>query len=200
MRFGCLLSPLLITLSFAIMGFFMLPLIFEGNETVYAMLTAVLCGPGETFMTDFSTISDLRGTVRGGQVYCVAENGQSTEVTLKTFLYAGGGFLVTFLVGLVIGMRALSKAAVNSVGGLSRSGVTVRVGGRQADADSADVSALLRQFGIDNSGGKHVENRSGKSLNERLQDLQAAYDNRLITREEYDRLRQEVLDNATRLS
>lgn len=35
MRFGCLFGVFLMILAFGIMGFFMLPLLFEGNETVY---------------------------------------------------------------------------------------------------------------------------------------------------------------------
>ncbi len=207
MRFGCLLSTFLCTLSFGILGFFMLPLLFEGNETVNAMHTTLLCDTGETFETRFRTESDLRGTVRGGHVYCVAEDGdgEPTLVTEKSILYAMAGFTVPFLVGLVIGISALQKSAAKASDSIVRSSFTVGVGSGKThsytlDPNSVDVATLLRQFGIDNAEVKHVVSRSNKTLTEQLQDLQTAYDKRLISKEEFDRLRQEVLDNVSRSS
>lgn len=205
MRFGCLFGIGLMVLAFGIMGFFMLPLLFEGNESVMAIQAAVLCGPGETFTTDFYTMSDLRGTARGGQVYCVAEDGTRTEATGKSMLYAMIGFIVPFMLGLFLAMRGASKQSQGSLddllaasgqGGFTSGSVQVDRRTYEIDPKSVDVKALLQQFGIDAGDGVQVQ-RGGGSLTEQLKDLQAAYDKQLITREEYDRLRQQILDRSS---
>lgn len=209
MRFGCLFSVILSILAFAVMGFFMLPLMFEGNETVMEWQAAVLCKSGETFTTDFRTQTDLRGTVRGGQVYCVDESGDYTNVTGKSIVYAGGGFAVFFIIGLVFGMRSIARTAQDGIGQLLQphmkgagAGGTVRVssGSYQIDPGKVDVNALLKQFGVEGADLRQIDTGSGRTLTEQLKDLQTAYDKQLITREEYERLRQEIINNITRSS
>jgi hypothetical protein len=150
MRFGCLFGLFLIILAFGIMGFFMLPLLFEGN-----------------------------------------------------------GFTVPLIIGLVFstrGARRRSLATVNGILGahldnLPASG-SVQIDRRsyQIDPNSVDVNALLQQFGLSDAGGVQGQRSGGGSLTAQLKDLQTAYDKQLITKDEHDRLRQQILDNASRSS
>jgi hypothetical protein len=209
MRSGCFFGAFLMLLAFGIMGFFMLPLLFEGNETIMAWQAAVLCEPGQTFATDFYTERDLRGTRRGGQVYCVGADSTRVNVTEKSVIYALVGFTVPFIIGLVFstrGMQRRSRARVNGILGahldnLPASG-SVQIDRRtyQLDPKSVDVNALLQQFGLSDAGGVQAQRSGGGSLTEQLKDLQTAYDRQLITKDEYDRLRQQILDNASRSS
>lgn len=194
MRMGCAFGSLLMLLSFVLMGFFMLPLIFEDNETVMDWQTAVVCGQGERFTTAFTTQSDLRGTVRGGQVYCVAEDGTQTNVTGRTMLYALIGFTLPFLAGLVLTMRGMAGAALRVAG----SAVQIDRQTFPLDPKSTDVNAILRNFGVSLDDVQPSDPDGGRTLTAQLQDLQAAYDQRLLTREEYERARQQIIDNATR--
>lgn len=209
MRFGCLFSVILSILAFAVMGFFILPLIFEGNETVMEWQAAVLCKSGETFTTDFRAQTDLRGTVRGGQVYCVDENGAFTNVTSKSIVYAGGGFTLFFLLGLFLGIRSISMTAQDGIGqllqphmqgGAAGGSVQVSRSSYQIDPGKVDLNALLKQFGVENVDLEQIDRGGSRTLTEQLKDLQTAYDKQLITREEYERLRQEIIDNITRSS
>lgn len=191
-----LIGILLMIAGFGVMFFFMLPLVFEGNETVYGWQAAVLCGAGEEFITDFTTGPGRRGGVqRGGLTYCVSPDGTLTEVTGTSALYALVGFLALFLTGLGVTMSAISRSVrrvVSSAAG--DAGISINGDQLKKWMDSAGVStgSNAAKLRIGDIMG------SSKSLTEQLRDLQDAYDQRLISREEYEHLRQQIIDSSSR--
>ncbi len=118
---GCVLALVLNVIAFAaLFGLAVLPVIFENNSTLMNLQETLYCKGNETFVQDFHTQSDLRGTVRGGQIYCIDGSGNQRNVTGKAFLYAGAGFTVPFLIGLVLSMGGLTAVTGSGIRGVVR--------------------------------------------------------------------------------
>jgi hypothetical protein len=207
---GCVLALVLNVVAFAaLFGLAVLPVMFENNSTLMNLQETLYCRDGETFVQDFHTQSDLRGTVRGGQIYCVDDaSGQQHNVTGKAFLYAGVGFAVPFIVGLVLGMGGITaltgsgvRAVVRRASAQTAAGgapMIVRVNQREMALDDLppDTADLIQQA---LGAAQHVVANRGAAnaapLADRLRQLQDARSANLISSEEYERLRREILDN-----
>jgi hypothetical protein len=187
----------------------------EGQPQLMGILALISCGAGEQFVQDFRTEQDLRGTRRGGQVYCVDAAGEERNVTGDLFVKAMVAFLVPFFVGLGLTMSAQKQrqatamlagdsgaftfpsslatgsdqAVVGEDGTIRFGDMEVRFTGGQPTVVNVETDS--QTWTVPGSG---TVSGSGDFVT-RLKQLQTAYDKGLINRDEYERLRQQILDN-----
>jgi len=191
----------------------------EGNPTLMNILAAVVCNPGEKFVQDFHTESDLRGTARGGPVYCIAPNETQTEVTGSLMVRAVIGSLIPFFAGLFfLTSKPKRPAMVSSAGNtqvytlpttFTTQSFTSSDGFQMPHIEVKDGVLKVDGFEIhmDGISPEHLKLFQGTSpifmggaqtnagsLAAKLKELQEARDSGLITGDEYDRLRKEILD------
>lgn len=251
--FGCLL---IILAMVALIGIIVIPVIPDldapTNASIDAYLGTLLCNKNETIVRDQYQTRDSDGTSYSMNVFCQAAEGDPKDVTPKWVLYGIGGFLVPFLIGLllfIVGMAARARRSISNLTGgvinpVGMSGVSfggglgtlsgssrqpqvfasrtsqwdgsgrtpagmpaaveysdgvLRVGGMEINMGALtpeQVEALRRQgqeFIQAAKAGGVVEDKT--NLVARLKELQEARDSGLITSLEYDRMRQEILDN-----
>lgn len=131
----------------------------------------LICPEGSELVTETTVQQDLRGTVIGFTPICTSPNGESVDVTGKMFIGFCGAPLIGGLL-LVLGM---------SGGGKQPTPTTYVTTGMPVDTISPSPRPRV-------SGGS--------SLSERLKELEAAYDEGLLTRDEYEEQRQRLLDNV----
>jgi hypothetical protein len=173
-KLGCLLIILSVVGLCAIIVIPVLPFL-DDSETIDGMLEPLFCEPGEKIERDqYTTSSNRGGTTFTMAVYCVSQESGRRDVTDRWTLIGMGAFLVPFLIGLFafiagVGRNARQRAAVSSS--------PIIVGGQML------------------SGSMPPSSSSGASLTQRLKEIQEARNAGLITAEEYERLRQEVLDS-----
>ncbi|MDX2076401.1 MAG: SHOCT domain-containing protein [bacterium] len=197
MRGGCLLSTIAIFLDGFFFVFLFAPLLFA--DTAFAEQSkqfqgALLCGQDtysvETFKASYHEPGEM-----GLLFLCTDSNGKETDVTGGFIIIAMVAFIVPFLLIMVLLTRGTSKLAQPTI---ASQGVVVSVDSQF----SPEVHEKLKQFGlggiVDQFNAIAFDNmpNGDKSLTEQLQEVQDAYDKNLITREEYDQLRQRIINNA----
>jgi hypothetical protein len=174
-KVGCLVMIVGMVALFAIVVIPVLPFL-ETSPEIDNFLAPLICGPNERIEREQYSTTDREGTSYSMNVNCVDLENQSRDATGRWVLVGIVGFTVPLVVGLfafIFGVnRFVAKRKNQFVSGipLSMSGQPFSI-----------------TFGPDDD----------KSLTERLQELQQAYDSRLISKEEFDRLRQEVLDSVS---
>jgi hypothetical protein len=130
----------------------------------------LLCPEGSEIGTDTATQTDLRGTVTAFYLVCTGPDGKRDDVTGKLFIGLCGAPLIGGLL-LVLGL---------SGGGKQPTPTTYVTTGTPIDTISPSPRPRV-------SGGS--------SLSDRLRELEAAYDEGLLTRDEYEEQKQRLLDN-----
>jgi hypothetical protein len=200
-RMGCLLGILLI--GFAVAALFALVVIpvlpfGENNPTLMQIKGALVCEPGQQYIMEGHNFSDNRGSGRRFNVYCVGQDGTKVDIIEKDFLVSLVLFVVPFLVGLFLTIgasaalaRGVTRNAIQDVsgfqmtndGGINVSGMQIRVARSGNPSIPLDPNALL--FG---------ENQT--TLAEKLQQLEQARTQGLISQDEYDKMRQRILDES----
>lgn len=204
-RIGCWLSLLLMAFAFvALFGLVVIPVLpfGENNPTLMQIKGALLCAPGQTYVMEGQNFSDFRGSGRRFDVYCVAEDGTKVNVIEKDFLVSAALFAVPFVIGLLLGIFALSarvnRRARQFIQGVqvSEDGV-VRVGGMQfrvqkgsMNTPSGSTSDWLNSPQMAQTG------QGAADLTGKLQQLKEAYTKGLITQDEYEKMRQRILDES----
>ncbi len=187
------------------------------NAAISTPDAAGYCNPGETLEQESgaSVYTPGQGYGRSVQYYCVDDSGNRRNVTdqfVENLMGDVGGIfdnvsgiisssllmtgltvvgIVLLILGIAVSARRRGAQAFMTPGGVVYSaGPTVRVGGRTVagGVDLGDVIQQAQQL-------KATQQETG-SLTARLQQLEKAYEARLITREEYDRLRQQLLDSV----
>jgi len=172
-RFGCLLVILAMVGLCVIVVIPVMPFL-ENSETIDVILQPIFCEPSEKIERDqYATSANRGGTTFTIAVYCVSQEGSRRDVIDRWTLIGLGAFLVPFLIGLF--------AFIAGVGRNSRQGAAV------------PSSAIV----VGGMPGTIPASSSSASLTQRLKEIQEARDAGLITAEEYERLRQEVLDSIT---
>jgi hypothetical protein len=192
MRGGCLLSTLAIFLDGFFFAFLFAPLLFA--DTAFAEQSkqfqgSLLCGQDvysvETYKASYHKPGEM-----GVLFLCTDSNGKETDVTGGFIIIVMVAFLVPFFAIMFLVMRGSSKLAKSMAVG---QGVVGQL--------SPQDHEKLKRFGL----GEVVEQLNAisfnastgdKSLAEQLQEAQDAYDKHLISREEYDQLRQRIINNA----
>jgi hypothetical protein len=200
-RMGCLLGILLI--GFAVAALFALVVIpvlpfGENNPTLMQIKGALVCEPGQQYIMEGHNFSDNRGSGRRFNVYCVGQDGTKVDIIEKDFLVSLVLFVVPFLVGLFLTIgasAALARGVTRNVlqdvsgfqmtndGSVNVSGMQIRVARSGNPSMPIDPNALL--FG---------ENQA--TLAEKLQQLEQARTQGLISQDEYDKMRQRILDES----
>lgn len=170
-RFGCLLIILGVFLLFAVIVIPVLPFL-DNNAAIDGYLNPLICQPGEKIIRELYSEPGMDGgTNFSMDVYCLDREEQRRDETGRWALTGGVGFIVPFMVGLLLFINGFSRRA-RTMGSTSTFG----------ESPSVLVNVLRAE--------------GEKSLAERLHQLQEARDKGFITLEEYDRLRKEILDDS----
>jgi hypothetical protein len=191
----------------------------EGNPALMSIIAAVVCNPGDTFVQDFHTESDLRGTARGGPVYCVAPDETRTEVTDSLMVRAVLGMCIPFFAGLfLLTSKPKRRPIISPTGnaqvftmptttftsqGFSSEGfqspqIEVKDGVLKVDGFEIHMDGIkpehLKVFQSQSPIMMGGVQTSATTLAAKLKELQEARDTGLISGDEYERLRKEILD------
>ncbi|MCD4685265.1 MAG: hypothetical protein K8S97_04955 [Anaerolineae bacterium] len=214
-KMGCFLGVALIGLAVVLMvGLIALPIMAEpdNDDQATRWLETLLCKSGETYTQEEYTIRDSTGTSTNINMYCADAIGDTRSVTGRMILITGASFVVPFLLGMTLIMFSASWLTRNKVqtfldgaqfvttpdGKVKRSPAEKfkRTGRTQWDMGGTQVSVDPRsgQMQIDGQVIQAAGASNDETLSERLQELEDALKKRLITREEYYRLRQRILD------
>jgi hypothetical protein len=192
------------------------------NTTIDRYLAQILCRPGETVVREQYTTSRRDGTGYSANIYCLNNENQRRDETGKWVIISAAAFVIPLLVGIFVlnlGRLRVHKVVFDSnIDGSSIPGVTftqfrtgiggaspiegleinegsVKFGGMEIRVDSLTperVQALRQQMQSVVQNGA-----SGGNLAEKLRQLQETRDAGLISSEEYEGLRKEILDNVS---
>jgi hypothetical protein len=201
MRGGCLLSGIIILLDGFLFIFLFAPLFFA--DTAFAeqskrVQASLLCGENDTYAVETYKASYHEPGEVGVLFLCVDAEGKETDVTGGFIVIVLVAFIVPFFLLLFLGLRGASKTVNTALAG---QGAMIQGSGQPISPDSQAKLWEMRAGAVFN----HMMNSAtasnvpsnDKSLAEQLQELQEAYNKNLITREEYDQLRQRIINNAT---
>ncbi len=174
MRFGCLFIIIAVVLLCVLVVLPVLPFTAD-NSTIDTALQPILCQQGETIQRDQYSRNDRQGTSYSMVVYCVSER-TKRDVTGQWTLLSIGAFIIPLFIG---------------IGSIIRSANRLSKGFTSGD----DASRMPRGTPIFSSGGS-LKVGPDKSLADKLRELQDLRDKGLITGEEFDKLRKEILDKG----
>ncbi|MCC6803144.1 MAG: SHOCT domain-containing protein [Anaerolineae bacterium] len=220
---GCLLMIAAMVLLFALVVIPVIPQTAD-NSTIDNYLKAILCQPTDRLIRDqysyYDYDSDGGGTAFSMNVYCENTAEQREDVTGKWTLISIGAFLAPFLLGLllfIVGITRRAMKATQQIGNLvtarsfggSPQVMVTRYGSSSSPIEGLDINEGVLKVGgmeipLNNSSAQQVETFSRPTgqaapgettLAARLRQLQEARDAGLISMDEYDRVRKEILDN-----
>jgi hypothetical protein len=208
-RAGCFLGCLLMLVAFGVLGaIVVIPTLpgAENNATIMGLLEPVLCESGETLSQDTSVYTDTRGTTRSPHYYCEGDTTPRREVTDTATLYGVIGFVGPFLIGLLMVIGGAIWMARRATQTMTSQILTPSIpgGSYQPAADgSFTVNAGGVPIRIQTSGqtarpgvGGVIQAQPNASTAAKLQELQSLLGQGLISQEEYNKLRQEILDDS----
>ena len=182
-RFILLLGIFLIIFAIAFMG-----LLFSPNVVPFVAdtMVTVYCEAPETQITSGDRLN-TGGTRNSSSVYfCEDEDGNRREITDSVGATAAIGFIVFLFSGILL-----------TLGGLGRMGRDRRAKRKIARSQGGLASAGIvseQQETVQNVYSTDETNNTNISLTERLQQLDDARKQGLISKQEYDRTRQSILD------
>jgi hypothetical protein len=171
--------------TIAMLFFVVLPAVMPIDDVpgLEPILQTVLCERGETVEVERSSYSRRPGQVSySANFYCVREAGTRRDVSGRVMLFG----LILFIVPMLVGVLLIISGSISMKKYRKRN-------------DQANVISLLQGFGIsvedhgNNFGGMTPDAGESVSLTERLKALKNAYDQGLITIEEYESKRKEIL-------
>lgn len=212
---GILLIVVAVAILFGIIVIPVLPLT-QDNASVDNYLAALLCKSGEKMVREQYSTRDSRGTSYSMTPYCVNSERQREDVSGKWVLYGAGGFVVPFLVGLTLiivganrAVRQQQAAIFESFGQPGTHANVTVIKGSTFNPQVDFTDGVLKVNGLkirmeDLSPDKvevlktHFQSVSGTTdLSAKLKQIQDAKDKGLISYDEYERLRQKILDDVT---
>lgn len=221
---GCLLMIAAMVLLFGLVVIPVIPQT-ANISTIDNYLKAILCQPTDRLIRDqysyYDYDSDGGGTAFSMNVYCENAAEQREDVTGKWTLISIGAFLAPFLLGLllfIIGVTRRAMKATQQIGNLvTTSGfagspqqvVVTRYGSSSSPIEGLDINEGVLKVGgmeipLNNYSAQQVGTLSRQTgqpapgettLAAKLRQLQEARDAGLISMDEYDRVRKEILDN-----
>ncbi len=173
---GCLLMVLSMAVLFGVTVIPVIPA-FKDNQTIDEVLQPLMCESGETLQREQYSRSDTRGTSYSMEVFCVKNNELKRDVTGRWTLVGVGGFLAPFLIGLAFFLTGVIRGTAKLTGqvvtsSLAGSGITIKTAG---------------------TGSAFTFPTGSTSLADRLKQVEEAQQAGLISLEEYQRLRNEIL-------
>jgi hypothetical protein len=215
----------LLLLAFLLLGLaiFLLVILVHGGENEWANLIfkTALCKENEELVQwTGNYIPRSSSSSTGGYetaFYCEDSEGEQRDVTLETVGIMMGGFVIPFISALILffvaaavmttnRMKSATKNVFDLAGGSPTWNTLTQQQGQMTVIDLRDgsyqageippeklaqVQQIMNSFGLPN----FFEAAGGNTLTERLQQLEDARREGLITTEEHQRLRQEILDN-----
>jgi len=164
------------------------------------IVAAYLCEPNESIIVERRTIA--QATVNFTTFYyCEDSEGQRRDITARYGLASTLGFLIPFgfgmpilMLGVWLNRRARRKAMTSNLGVYNLSGgATVKMSNSNlSPTQQAQVEQVLLSVG--NAFGTA---ESPNTLADRLKQLQDAYEQGLISSEEYEQTRQAIINSTT---
>jgi hypothetical protein len=196
----------IVLMAFAMVVLFMS--ISNAPQTT-AISQSLVCESGEKYVEVLGSVvrDGTRTLGREFSAFCEGD-GTRREVTPQAFALKAAMFVVPFLLGLFLFLiaifrittratrsfigRAVATSAVVTRPGQSVSRITIN--GQEVDQMPPEVDQMLKGlFGESFAAQNGGQNRA--SLTDRLRQLQEARDAGLISRDEYERVRQQILDS-----
>lgn len=192
------------------------------NPTIDRYLAQILCRPGETVVREQYTTSRRDGTGYSANLYCVDNENQRRDETGKWVIISAVAFVIPLLVGIFVlnlgRMRVHKVVFDGNIGGSSMPGVTFTQFssgiGASSPIEGLEINEGSFKFGgmeirVDSLTPERVQTlrqqmqsvmqngASAGNLTEKLRQLQETRDAGLISSEEYEGLRKEILDNVS---
>ncbi|MEZ4669221.1 MAG: SHOCT domain-containing protein [Anaerolineae bacterium] len=196
------------------------------NKAIDDFMARILCNPGESLVREQYVTRDSDGTGYSATIYCINNERQRREATDKWILGSMAIFGISLCAGIAFiiwgSMRAARsvQTTVYATSGskVGQPGVTVQqfssFGDSSSPIDGLEINEGGIKFGgmeirMDSLTSERVQTlrqqmqsamQSGTGsgdLSSKLRQLQEARDAGLITGDEYERLRKEVLDNLS---
>ncbi|MEP7291874.1 MAG: SHOCT domain-containing protein [Chloroflexota bacterium] len=203
------LGILLIVAAVAFLVFSIIPAITEDNQFALDIFEPIYCASGEQLSSERVVGPSSDGGINMTAYYtCMRVNETSYDATGRMVLITGAGFTVPLLLGILLiitGARRQSdqdRIYYGTGGQTTRqprrrtSVVTVNTGGVPSSEFSFDPSASAPAVAPDDIFNMPLDAPAASSepgLQEKLRQLEAAYDQHLINHEEYERKRAEIL-------
>ncbi|MBL8165207.1 MAG: SHOCT domain-containing protein [Anaerolineae bacterium] len=177
-RLGCLL---LILGMVALCGLVVLPVLpfTADTQAIDAALQPLLCNSGETLRRDLYSSSYRPGeTSFSMDVTCLDSDNRERDVTGQWMLLSAVAFTAPFLIGLTLFIVGVSRATRRSL-----------------VASTTDFNQVLKATGFNMPPAQTpVRTTNNPTLTQRLKELQEARDVGLITEQEFQQKRKELLD------
>lgn len=181
------------------------------DSPIRNILESTACNPPEKLMVETVSYSiNSGGHGQTSHFFCEIEPGQRRNVTDTAVLVIGGSFLIPFGLGVLftmVGARSLARRRATQfqtdmasyLGAFQqRSGVEEQETVIDLRSNQSTISPQAQQILNSVLGGVASAVTQGlgdNSLSARLTQLEEAYENDLITKEEYDKVRQAILDS-----
>jgi hypothetical protein len=188
------------------------------NSPIGTLLKSTACNPPEKLVSESTYYSMPNG--ESGQnftYFCEIEPGQRRDVSDKAFIVIAGSFVIPFGLGMLFTMVGATGVARNKsrklqesmgdyfntypqaqgtgLGGQTFSGSETVIDLRGNKGDIPPQAQQILNSVLSNFPTATVQTQGDTSLSERLKQLEEAYENDLITAEEYNTVRQAILDS-----
>ncbi len=212
-RFIILLGIFLIVISMVLLFI----VIEEDSPLTLQLVTALHCGEGEKATQELGSYIPRSGTSSGGRpvwFYCINAEGIERDITAQGFFTMAGVFVIPFLTGLLMligGVTAAARAGTKQfLQATQIQGATVTFRDpetlvtSQANLTPEQQVRMEQAFNMldkmmpglkENLNVTTVQSTGSGDLTTRLKQLEDARQQGLITQSEYDRLRQQILDD-----
>lgn len=213
-KYGIVLGVLLMVAAFAALALFLLGTATT-DPSVRGLMNTLFCAPGETYREELgaqTTNAFNRPAGRSFTAVCTAANGEEREVTDRAILVMAAGFVAPLIAGLLLTLGSGIVLARHSRRSQPEpnefwapgfdftdtlnpgSATTITVTGKRLDElppEARDkVNRILQGFGVSTPV-------TDGDLSTKLRQLQEARDGGLLSQQEYDRLRQQILDGLS---
>lgn len=183
-RLGCLL--ILVGMA-ALMAIVVLPVLpfTEADTNIDDFLGSFICTDGQLQRELYQTSYRPGSTSFSMEVFC-QRGEERTDVTTNWILLGIFGFTVPFIIGLFLVIGGTTRHATRAVASMANVTVTTTNGTTRVIhlGDLIDKAHTIQQ------------NQSDLTLAERLKQLEDARAQGLISEEEYERLRKEILQDG----
>ena len=186
------LGVFLIVVSFVALGFWLSPIIISDNQSILNLMKPILCAPGENLTMSVVVTQDFEGTGYSGDFDCIRPDETSYDVTGKSFIIAGASFTIPFLIGLFMSIAAFNRAVR---GVIPTRTVEINTGWNTPSMSTAVSEAFHSMSAPSNSVGFNAPMPPAEEteLTKRLKQLRDAYDAGMISHEEYERTKADLL-------
>ena len=176
-RLGCLLEMVSMVALFMLVVLPVIPF-FEDSEFFDNLLKPVLCPDGEISREQYQ-YTDYEGTSYSMTVTCEDSRGRETDVTGSWIAIGVGSFLIPFLIGLFMVIFGANRGMRGMMKGIPQVQGFENYGGMTSAASF---------------GAEKPKNSAGKTMAQKLQELEDAKRQGLITDSEYQSARQDILN------